>query len=334
MPYDCSVDKQIIITGAAGFIGSHLAFHHLAQGDYVVGIDNFVSSNPRSEHLKRLKTHENFVLADCDITNSRTLNHEVSISMIAGKKPDIIYNFACPASPPVYQRLPINTMKTCTMGVINVLDLANKYGSIVVHASTSEVYGEPMESPQKENTRSNVNSYGPRACYDAGKMAAEALCFDYVKDPYNVDVRLVRIFNTYGPHMLSCDGRVISNFISQALSCKPLTIYGDGQQTRSFCYIDDLVAGIVAMGELKQNPLCPVNLGNPNEFTIKQLADSVSSMTSYGSSYVTLPMPIDDPTQRRPDITRAKKLLGWEPKIQLDEGLKRMMDYMLSLVPR
>jgi len=254
--------------------------------------------------------------------------HETCGSNISGKF-DIIYNFACPASPPRYQSMPVKTMMTCVAGTKNVLDIAKEDSSILVHASTSEIYGDPETSPQKETYRGNVNSYGPRSCYDEGKRAAEALCYDYLN--LGVDARLVRIFNTYGPHMDPQDGRVVSNFINQALEGKPLTIYGDGSQTRSFCYVDDLISAIISMGRLRDNPRTPVNIGNPNEFTMKQLADLVEKKIASSSGVVYKELPIDDPTQRCPDISLARSLFGWEPKIQLDEGLDKTIEYFIQI---
>jgi UDP-glucuronate decarboxylase len=323
--------KNIIITGAAGFLGSHLMLHHLRQGDFVLGIDCFVSSSPDSEHVKlieQLCKNNDSSLSREDICDPSCLYD--CITNKNGKRIDLIYNFACPASPPIYQDMPLFTTSTCTTGVINVLDFAHEMGAKVVHASTSEVYGDPDRSPQREDYRGYVNSYGPRSCYDEGKRCAEALSYDYLNS-YGVDVRLVRIFNTYGPHMDQYDGRVVSNFIRQALKNEPLTIYGQGQQKRSFCYVDDLIAGIVALGDLKENPKSPVNIGNPNEFTIKELASLVSSMIGT-DKFKNEPMPIDDPTNRCPDITLAKNLLGWEPKVQIKEGLEKTISYFRQIV--
>jgi len=222
-------------------------------------------------------------------------------------------------------------MLTCVVGTRNMLELAKYHDAVLVHASTSEIYGDPDVSPQREAHKGSVNSYGPRACYDEGKRAAEALCFDYAWK-YGVDARLVRIFNTYGPHMHPDDGRVVSNFIVQALRGEPLTIYGHGQQTRSFCYVDDLVRGIVAMGALPMNPKTPINLGNPNEFTISELANGVAKLIGGNSVRKSAAMPVDDPRQRRPDITYAKDLLGWEPRVQLEEGLTKTIEYFKELL--
>lgn len=338
---------RVLVTGAAGFLGSHLMLHHLKQGDTVLGIDNFCSSDPNSNHVKLIrllcKDDKQGLLLQGDITEngddglwgcfadfeSRGLGHQF----------DLIYNFACPASPPIYQDMPILTTMTCVVGTGAVLDMAEKHKAIVIHASTSEVYGNPLISPQHEGYLGVVNSYGPRACYDEGKRAAEALCYDYL-NTYAVDARLVRIFNTYGPHMDPHDGRVVSNFICQALRGEKLTVYGDGMQSRSFCYVDDLIRGIVAVGALGQNPRGPINLGNPHEFTVRELAERVITKVYGGNSFSLAlehmidvrPLPVDDPLQRCPDITRAKELLQWEPRVQLVDGLDKTIEYFRGLV--
>jgi UDP-glucuronate decarboxylase len=314
---------RVLVTGAAGFLGSHLMLHHLRAGDDVVGVDNFCSSKRVSRHLSEIEALHGHV-HECDIRDT------VLLQMVAGR-PDLIYNFACPASPPVYQAMPVETLLTCTAGVANILALAMACGARVVQASTSEVYGNPSISPQPETYRGNVNSYGPRACYDEGKRAAEALCFDFL-GAYGVDVRIVRIFNTYGPHMDLGDGRVVTNMIGQALRGEPLTIFGDGRQTRSFCYVDDLIRGIVALGALPVNPYSPVNIGNPHEFTIRELADIVSELVATCPlTYATLALPVDDPAQRRPDITLASSLLAWLPRIELREGIARTASYFTAM---
>jgi len=319
---------DVLVTGAAGFLGSHLMLHHLEAGDRVLGLDNYSSSIRQSRHIDRIRQFENGLLEECDITRPEGFSVIRQAMLEAGFRFDVIYNFACPASPPVYQSIPIETMMTCVVGTRNVLELARDMRCTVVHASTSEVYGNPTSSPQTEDYWGNVNSYGPRSCYDEGKRAAEALCFDYF-NKYDVDARLVRIFNTYGPHMDARDGRVVTNFIHQALKGAPLTIYGTGEQTRSFCYVDDLIRGIVALGALAENPRTPVNLGNPNEFTMKELASLVSRLTlSDPANIVMMPLPIDDPIQRRPNIELAKTLLGWQPVVQLDEGVMRTIEYL------
>ena len=310
--------KKVLVTGAAGFLGSYLVEHHLLSGDVVVGVDNFFSSNKNSMHHWELRRQNSYEFFETNICS------QTFIDLLKFKDFDVIYNFACPASPPRYQQIPIETMLTCVQGTKNVLDLA-RYKTVVVQASTSEVYGDPEVSPQPETYFGHVNSYGPRSCYDEGKRAAEALCFDYLKQ-HGVDVRIVRIFNTYGPRMDPHDGRVVTNLVGQALKGEPLTIYGDGSQTRSFCYVSDLIRGIVAMATLEKNPATPINLGNPNEFTILQLAQKVSQRL--GGKIEFNPLPINDPKQRKPDICLAKSVLNWEPKIELDNGLDEMIRYM------
>lgn len=332
--------KNVLITGVAGFLGSHLALHHLEAGDYVVGVDCFYSSNPESKHLEKLmftkRWSNRFIFVRQDVCNF-DIHQDVDAAFYSfedGERDiDIIYNFACPASPPTYQSMPVETLMTCTLGVKNILDIAHANpDSTVVHASTSEVYGDPSHSPQKETYWGNVNSFGPRSCYDEGKRAAEALCYDYIHK-YDVDARLVRIFNTYGPHMQPDDGRVISNFIFQALQGKPLTIYGNGSQTRSFCYVDDLISGIIKLAEVANNPLHPVNIGNPREFTMLELAEKINQKIRANSGEIVFrPLPKDDPTQRRPDITVAQELLGWTPYIQLEQGLDKTIEYFKNAI--
>lgn len=322
--------KNVLVTGAAGFLGSHLMLRHLALGDKVLGVDDYSSSALGTEHVKKICGFKNGVLRTCDITDYEGLR-EIVLAFkhnYIGLRDtiDLIYNFACPASPPRYQTIPIETMMTCTVGVNNVLRLAKNEGAVVVHASTSEIYGDPNVSPQEESYRGNVNSYGPRACYDEGKRAAEALCFDY-QHKHDVDVRLVRIFNTYGPHMQPDDGRVVSNFICQALRGEALTIYGDGLQTRSFCYVDDLIDGVVKLGSLFAPVPEPINLGNPKDFTIIDLAMMVRDLIDLNVAVEFCPLPTDDPTQRKPDITRAKHFLDWEPKVLLRDGLRKTVEY-------
>lgn len=310
------------MTGAAGFLGSHLVKHHLEAGDRVYGVDNFCSSHEDSQHHDDLLAYDNYSFQEEDICEGYD-------QWFSGRRPhlDLVYNFACPASPPRYQEMPLLTMQTCVVGTLNALDLASKSGAVVVHASTSEIYGDPDCSPQPETYRGQVNSYGPRACYDEGKRAAEALCFDY-RNMYHVDARLVRIFNTYGPNMDPYDGRVVSNFIRQALKGEPLTIYGHGQQSRSFCYVDDLIRGIVAMGALTTNPVTPINLGNPIEYKVHDLAEIIASKLNGGRlKWAAAAMPTDDPRQRCPDITRARDILGWNPIVTLDEGLDKTIAY-------
>jgi len=324
--------RNVLVTGAAGFLGSHLVKHHLDAGDRVLGIDDFCSSDPKSAHLAALKTNERFTFYDGDITKPTLSNISIDRYIKINGKLDIVYNFACPASPPRYQDMPLHTMLTCVLGTDLMLDVAGRNEAVFVQASTSEVYGDPNVSPQPESYRGYVNSYGPRSCYDEGKRAAEALCYDH-RNTYGVDARLVRIFNTYGPNMDPYDGRVVSNFIRQALKGEPLTIYGHGQQTRSFCYVDDLIRGIVAMAELPTNPGTPINLGNPIEFTIHELASRIA-LTLNGGKLVEKhdAMPVDDPSRRCPDITFARDLLGWEPKVGLHEGLEKTIAYFKNYI--
>jgi len=313
--------KRVLITGSAGFLGSHLVQYHISKGDDVYGIDNFSSSWVNSRHHRKLIAmggSYSFIQGD--------INTSSFVERFKGIKFDLIYNFACPASPPRYQEIPIETMMTCVTGTNNVLSLA-RTGTTIVHASTSEVYGDPDVSPQPESYRGVVNSYGPRACYDEGKRAAEALCYDY-KNKLGLDVRLVRIFNTYGPQMDLLDGRVITNFINQALNNKSLTIYGDGSQTRSFCYASDLIRGVVALGELAVNPNTPINLGNPHEFTILELAEKMNERFDCKLEFK--PLPVDDPLQRKPDISLAQRYLSWSPVVDLDEGLDKTIQYFRS----
>lgn len=298
------------------------------NGDFVIGVDNFCSSDSNSPHHKLIETL-------CINTKNKLFIEDITssyFSQIANHyRFDVIYNFACPASPPIYQSMPVATMMTCVVGTKNVLDMAHQHNAIVVHASTSEVYGDPSISPQIESYKGNVNSYGERACYDEGKRAAEALCFDYLCK-YETDVRLVRIFNTYGPHISPNDGRVISNFVRDAEQGKPLTIYGDGKQTRSFCYVDDLINGVIKLGRLKQNPRTPINIGNPNEFTMLELVDVIKDVFNDKKiEIVYRKLPSDDPSRRKPDITLAKNILNWEPKINLQQGLQNLRNYWKDL---
>ena len=302
---------KVLITGVTG--------QDLECNDYVYGIDDFSSSHSKSLHLSLLKKNPNFSFYHQNINDDTFWKYKLNTQF------DIIYNFACPASPPLYQKNPVHTLLTCTTGVNNVLNYARYFSDVVVHASTSEVYGDPKVSQQSEEYYGNVNSYGPRACYDEGKRAAEALCYDYL-NKYKTDVRVVRIFNTYGEHMRYDDGRVITNFVWQALNNLPFTIYGDGKQTRSFCYISDLVNGIIKMAKLQKNPLTPINLGNPDEFTINELVMLIQSKIIH-NKIIFKDLPINDPKQRKPDITKAKNILNWEPKILLSEGLDNVINY-------
>ncbi len=303
--------KTILITGGAGFIGSHLCEVLVKQGHYVICLDNFFTG--KKENIKHLLNYDNFECIRHDIIDPIKL--EV----------DEIYNLACPASPVHYQYNPIKTIKTSILGTMNMLGLAKRVKAKILQASTSEVYGDPTVHPQTESYRGNVNPIGPRACYDEGKRAAETLCFDYYRQ-HNVDIRVVRIFNTYGPNMQINDGRVVSNFIVQALRNEDITIYGDGKQTRSFCYVSDLVRGIIDF--MNQNEcLGPINLGNDAEYTILELAEKIINLTNSRSKIAYKPLPEDDPLQRKPDLTLAKKIINYEPTVALEEGLKKTIDY-------
>lgn len=304
--------KNILVTGGAGFLGSHLCTRLLAQGHHVIAVDNLYTG--RLENIAHLHNNNRFRFITHDISNP------IDITI------DWIFNFACPASPPHYQKDPIFTTKTNVLGTLNMLELAKKYNARILQASTSEVYGDPLEHPQTEAYRGNVNTLGPRACYDEGKRVAETLMFDY-KRMYDLDIKIVRIFNTYGPNMDPNDGRVVSNFIIQALNNEPLTMYGDGTQTRSFCYVDDLVDGILALMHTDKGITGPVNLGNPTEFTLLELAQHIKELTGSTLPLVFKPLPEDDPVRRKPDIALAKKLLGWEPKVQLKDGLVKTIEY-------
>ncbi len=308
--------KRILVTGGAGFLGSHICERLVNQGHDVICLDNFFTS--QKSNIAHLLGKPNFELIRHDVVEPIFL--EV----------DEIYNMACPASPVHYQYNPIKTTKTSVMGAINMLGLAKRVHARILQASTSEVYGDPSIHPQPETYRGNVNPIGLRACYDEGKRCAETLFFDYHRQN-GVDVRVVRIFNTYGPHMHPYDGRVVSNFIIQALNNQDITIYGEGQQTRSFCYRDDLVDAIMLMMNNPHGFIGPVNIGNPGEFTIKQLAEMVIELTGSKSKLVHLPLPADDPTQRKPDITIARDKLNWEPKIPLREGLTRTIEYFRNI---
>ena len=301
---------RTLVTGGAGFIGSHLCERLLRDGHEVICLDNFFTG--RRRNVAHLLSNPNFELIRHDIIEPILL--EV----------DRIYHMACPASPVHYQYNPVKTTKTSVMGTINMLGLAKRVNARVLLASTSEVYGNPLEHPQRESYWGNVNPIGPRSCYDEGKRVAETLMMDYHRQN-NVDVRIIRIFNTYGPRMLFDDGRVVSNFIIQALNGQPITLYGDGEQTRSFCFVDDLINGIVSMMEC-EGFIGPVNLGNPNEMTVKQLAESILKLTGSSSEFVFEPLPTDDPTRRQPDITLAGEKLGWAPSVDLEIGLQKTID--------
>ncbi len=311
-----STIKRILVTGGAGFLGSHLCDRFVAKGHDVVCLDNFFTS--QKSNVAHLLGKPNFELIRHDVVDPILL--EV----------DEIYNMACPASPPHYQFNPVKTLKTSVMGAINMLGLAKRVRAKILQASTSEVYGEPQIHPQPESYWGNVNPIGIRSCYDEGKRAAETLFFDYHRQN-QVNIRVIRIFNTYGPRMHPFDGRVVTNFIVQALTGQNLTIYGDGSQTRSFCYCEDLLDGIIAMMDGPDDFVGPVNLGNPGEFTMLELAQKVIELTGAKSKIVNLPRPADDPSQRRPDITLAKYKLGWEPKVNLSDGLTKTIEYFRSI---
>lgn len=319
--------RSVLVTGAAGFLGSHLVTHHLSNGDFVVGVDNYCTSMGNHENKSTWQVghirNSNYHFVNADITSVEWMNE------LFHEKFDLIYNFACPASPPRYQALALETLMTCTLGYKNVLEVAKRSKSVVVHASTSEIYGDPLVSPQHESHWGNVNSYGIRSCYDEGKRAAEAMSWIY-HNKHNVDIRLMRIFNTYGPRMDPNDGRVVSNFLSQGIQGQSLTVYGKGTQTRSFCYVDDLISGAVKLGSLEKNPKTPINIGNPSEFTIYELAQLVQKM--YDVKIVFKPLPQDDPTQRKPDISKAIEILGWTPRISLQEGLYKSSSYFESVI--
>jgi UDP-glucuronate decarboxylase len=297
---------RALVTGAAGFLGSHLCDALVARGYDVVGLDNYFTG--RKENVAHLLGNPNFEM----------VRHDVRLAYWG--EFDEIYHLACPASPRFYQRNAIATAKISFLGSLNMLGLAKRTRARILHASTSEVYGDPDEHPQKEAYVGHVNPIGPRACYDEGKRMAEALFFDYHRQ-HDIDIKVVRIFNTYGPRMNQHDGRVVSNFIVQALKGEDITIYGDGSQTRSFCYVDDLIRGFLAAMDTPPDFTGPVNLGNPDEFTIRALAETVIAMTGSRSQIVAEPLPVDDPRRRRPDITLARDSLGWQPQVGLREGL-------------
>lgn len=305
--------KKILVTGGAGFLGSHLCDRLLEQGHEVICLDSFFTG--RRENIEHLKDHPRFSVLAQDV-----------IAPIAIDTLDEIYNLACPASPVHYQFDPVHTMKTSVLGALNVLELAKKTGAKIFQASTSEVYGDPVMHPQVESYWGNVNPIGPRSCYDEGKRAAETLFFDYHRT-LGIPIKVVRIFNTYGPRMAADDGRVVSNFIIQALRGEDLTIYGDGSQTRSFCFADDLVEGFIKLMNSDASIIGPINMGNPGEFTMLELAEKVLKQTGSKSKLIHLPLPQDDPKQRRPDITLAQQLLGWELTVPLDQGLEKTIAY-------
>lgn len=308
--------KRILVTGGAGFLGSHLCERLVADGHDVICLDNFFTS--QKSNVAHLLSRPNFDLIRHDVT------HPIHLEV------DEIYNLACPAAPGHYQYNPIKTMKTSVTGAINMLGMAKRCRAKILQASTSEVYGDPSVHPQPESYRGNVNPIGPRACYDEGKRAAETLFFDYYRSN-RVNIRVVRIFNTYGPRMHPFDGRVVSNFIRQALLGQDISMFGDGSQTRSFCYRDDLVEAMIRMMNGPDDFVGPVNIGNPNEFTIMQLAQLVQELTGNKGKFIHKPLPQDDPLQRQPDITLARQKLNWEPKTQLREGLAKTIEYFRSI---
>ena len=311
--------KRILVTGGAGFVGSNLCKRLLEDEDnYVICVDNFYTG--RKVNIEGLLESDRFEFIEHDIIEPLDI------------KCDEIYNLACPASPPHYQKSPTYTTKICVLGVMNMLELANKNNAKIMQFSTSEVYGDPEVHPQVEGYRGNVNPIGIRSCYDEGKRVGETLVFDYNRE-FGTKIKVIRIFNTYGPNMDPKDGRVVSNMIVQALKGEDITVYGDGSQTRSFCYVDDLVEGIIRMMASRDDFLGPVNLGNPGEFTVKELADIVLELTGSDSKVVNMPLPSDDPTKRRPDISLAnQELNGWKPTVPLREGLKPTIEYFRTYV--
>ncbi len=311
------IRKRIIVTGGAGFLGSHLCDRLLAMGADVLCVDNFYTGTKDNiAHLLRG-------------THFEVLRHDITFPLYA--EVDEIYNLACPASPIHYQFDPVQTTKTSVHGAINMLGLAKRVRAKILQASTSEVYGDPDQHPQREDYRGNVNPIGLRACYDEAKRCAETLFFDYYRQ-HSMSIRVARIFNTYGPRMHPNDGRVVSNFIMQALRGKPITIYGTGDQTRSFCYVTDLVDGLIQLMEAPDTVTGPLNLGNPHEMTIRGLAEKIIGISASASTVVNEPAPEDDPVRRCPDITLARRLLGWEPKTRLDEGLRNTIEYFRQFV--
>jgi len=311
--------KNIIVTGGAGFLGSHLCEYLIKKGEKVICIDNLFTGNLKN--LENIKDHPNFEFIQHDI---------IDPIFFDGREIDQIYNLACPASPIQYQINPVRTIKANTIGVINVLGIAKKHKARIFQASTSEVYGDPLEHPQTESYRGNVNTIGERACYDEGKRVAETLFFEYHRE-HGVEIRVARIFNTYGPRMYENDGRVVSNFIVQALNNKPITIYGTGEQTRSFCYVDDLIEAIYRIMN-KENITGPINIGNPDEFTMIELADKIIKITGSKSKIVFEKLPSDDPRKRKPYISLAKEIIEWEPKVNLDEGLVQTVNYFKKVL--
>ena len=308
-----------MITGGAGFLGSHLADRLLEAGHEVLCVDNLFTGT--KDNIAHLHSNPSFEF----------MRHDITFPLFV--EVDEIYNLACPASPIHYQHDPVQTTKTSVHGAINMLGLAKRLGCKILQASTSEVYGDPSVHPQTEEYWGHVNPIGPRSCYDEGKRCAETLFFDYHRQ-HKLPIKVARIFNTYGPRMHPADGRVVSNFIMQALKNEPITIYGDGSQTRSFCFVDDLVAGLIGLMDSGPGITGPINIGNPNEFTVRELAEQVIRLTNSTSKIVEAPLPQDDPKQRQPDISKAKRDLGWEPSIQLEQGLAKTIDYFRKFVSR
>ncbi|MEM9761350.1 MAG: UDP-glucuronic acid decarboxylase family protein [Pseudomonadota bacterium] len=311
--------KRVLVTGGAGFLGSHLCERLVAAGDEVLCVDNYFTG--RRGNVAHLLKKPNFEL----------MRHDVTFPLYV--EVDEIYNLACPASPIHYQHDPVQTTKTSVHGAINMLGLAKRCRARILQASTSEVYGDPEKHPQTEEYWGHVNPIGPRSCYDEGKRCAETLFFDYHRQ-HGLDIKVARIFNTYGPRMHPNDGRVVSNFVVQALQGRPITLYGDGQQTRSFCYVDDLIDGFIKLMASPPEVTGPVNLGNPGEFTVRQLADQVVALVGGETRFVHEALPANDPRQRQPDISVAKRVLGWEPKVPLPEGLRSTIDYFRLLMDR
>ncbi len=309
------MNETILVTGGAGLIGSNLCENLINENFHVICLDNFLTSS--KNNIAHLMSKSNFELIEHDITEPISL------------KVDKIFNLACPASPVHYQKDPIKTLKTSVLGIINMLELAKQNNARILQASTSEIYGDPLVHPQKEEYWGNVNTIGIRSCYDEGKRTAETLLMDYHRQ-YNLDTRIVRIFNTYGPKMAKNDGRVVSNFILQAIHNEDITVYGDGSQTRSFCYVDDLIKGLQALMN-KENYHLPVNLGNDGEFTVKELAEKIIKLTNSKSKIIYKVLPSDDPIKRKPDLTRAREVLNYEPKIKLEDGLKKTIEYFIGM---
>tara|TARA_A100001015_G_scaffold288485_1_gene359383 strand:+ start:249 stop:1190 length:942 start_codon:yes stop_codon:yes gene_type:complete len=309
--------EQVLVTGGAGFLGSHLCYRLLNDNKHVICVDNFLTGNKKN--IEKLLTNPYFEF----------IRHDITLPLFV--EVDRIFNLACPASPIHYQNDAVQTVKTSVLGCINMLGLAKRLKIPFLQASTSEVYGDPTVHPQKETYQGNVNPIGPRSCYDEGKRCAETLCFDYHRQ-HDTKIKVARIFNTYGPQMSINDGRVISNFIVQALKNNPISIYGDGSQTRSFCYVDDLIDGLISLMYSNETIIGPINLGNPKEFSIKNIAEIIIKLTNSKSTIAYFPLPENDPKQRQPDISLAKKELNWKPSIQINEGIKETITYFKSLL--